>query len=102
MFDAVGWWSSFAFAALLLLRLVDRGLRGLAQLGDLEMKPELHPFTRRSVLGAAIAGLAIPRLALAQTAMNPATDQEATDMRIRIDVRGSGLHGDPLRQPVGP
>jgi hypothetical protein len=44
------------------------------------MKPELHAFTRRRVLGAALASLAVPRLALAQTS----TDRGATDMRIRI------------------
>jgi hypothetical protein len=47
------------------------------------MKPRSASFTRRTVLGAAIAGFVIPRFGLSQAA-SPAPDRGATDMRIRI------------------
>ena len=52
------------------------------------MKFETPSFSRRALLGAALASAAIPRLAFSQTASDATSGQEETNMKIRIAFNG--------------
>ena len=72
------------------MAIFSRRLRGLDQLGALEMKFGLAPLNRRSLLGAATASAVLPLLAFGQTPTS-ASGAERANMRIRIAFSGQSF-----------